>query len=68
MADEKLRKAAVSFRESLMALVTDATAFVRVLDEIIEAHEAETERPPPEPNMEPVAVEIVKLRPPRRPR
>lgn len=68
VADEKLRTAAVAFRASIMTLMTDATAFVRVLDEIIEANETPTLRPPSQTSMEAVKVEVVKIPTPRRPR
>lgn len=68
MADDKLRRAAIQIRDSLNAAVTDATAFIRVLDEIIEANEVPTVRPPSQTSMEAVKVEVVRIPTPRRPR
>jgi hypothetical protein len=68
VADDKLRRAAIQIRDSLNAAVTDATAFIRVLDEIIEANEVPTVRPPSQTSMEAVKVEVVRIPTPRRPR
>lgn len=61
MANEKLIKAAVSFRASLAMLMTDVTAFIRVLDEVIEQDEIPTIRPPSEQKMAAVKVEVVRF-------
>lgn len=63
MVDAKLRKAAIQIRDSLNAAVTDATAFIRVLDEIIEMSETPTVRPPSGEHEEVALpkVDIVKL-------
>jgi hypothetical protein len=68
MGDSKRKGAILRFRSALKTFESEVQAVIRELDEADEADETPTVRPPSQPAMESVKVEIVKLPTPRRPR